>query len=113
MKNGISFKAAIAIIDKVDAQGKACPFDISFRTLQRNSRTGGRLVTYRKVKKYRVKKGAPHKKAILKTVQSGTTTKRHPNHYTNRTRNLELQNGEIKKIHVRLIDTINGKKMHY
>jgi hypothetical protein len=33
------------------------------------------------------------------------------NHFQNRTRNIELENGDIRKIHLRLIDSINGKKV--
>jgi len=113
MENGISFKEAITIIDKVDKLGNAYPFDISFRTLNRNSKTGGRLIEYKQVKKYRRQIKSITKASLTKQVQSGTDVKRKPNHQENRTRNLELQNGEIKKIHIRLIDTINGKKMHY
>lgn len=113
MKNEISFSEVIAIIDRVDKVGNAVPFDIAFRTLQRNSKTGGRLVTYKQVKKARSKKGVPTKASLLASVQSPTGLKKKPNHFKNRTRNLQLQNGEIKKIHIRLIDSVNGKKMHY
>lgn len=113
MKNEISFNEAMAIIDKIDKQGNAYPFDITFRTLQRNSKTGGRLVEYKQVKKSRSKGYIQNNASLLASVQSGTTIKRNPNHKKNRTRLLELQNGDNKKIHIRLIDTINGKKMHY
>ena len=113
MKNEISFNEVVAIIDKVDKQGKAYPFDIAFRTLQRNSKKGGRLVEYKQVKKSRPKNFTQTNASLLASVQSGTTIKRNPNHKKNRTRLLELQNGDKKKIHIRLIDTINGKKMHY
>lgn len=113
MKNEISFSEAMAIIDKVDTQGNAYPFDIAFRTLQRNSKTGGRLVEYKQVIKSRSKNFTATNASLLASVQSGTTIKRDPNHKKNRTRLLELQNGDKKKIHIRLIDTINGLKMHY
>lgn len=113
MKDGISFDEVIAIIDRVDKAGNAIPFDIAFRTLQRNSKTGGRLVTYKQVKKYRSKKDLLTKASLLAHVQSPTGIKKAPNHFKNRTRNIALQNGEIKKIHIRLIDSVNGKKMHY
>ena len=113
MKNEISFSEAMAIIDKVDKQGNAYPFDIAFRTLQRNSKTGGRLVEYKQVRKSRPKNFTETNASLLASVQSGTTIKRDPNHKKNRTRLLELQNGEKKKIHIRLIESINGKKMHY
>lgn len=113
MNNGISFREAIAIIDKKDKVGRPYPFDISFRTLNRNSKKGGRLLTYLGVKKFKPKNSSVEKNSLIKSIQSEVKVKRNPDHYGNRTRNLELQNGEIKKIHIRLIDSINGQKMHY
>ena len=109
----ISLKDALAVIDQKDKKGNAYPFDISFRTLQRNSKTGGRLVEYKQVRKSRTKKFIENNASLLASVQSGTTVKRNPNHKKNRTRLLELQNGDKRKIHIRLIISINGKKMHY
>ena len=113
MKDEISFNKVIAIIDRVDKEGNALPFDIAFRTLQRNSKTGGRFIFYKQVKKYRPKKHEITKASLLASVQSASSIRRNPNHKKNRTRLLELQNGELKKIHIRLIDSVNGKKMNY
>lgn len=113
MGNEISFKDAMAIIDRVDSAGEAICFDITFRSLQRNSKTGGKLYEYKGVKKYISKKVDLSKKSLLKVASTTASVKRNPNHFSNRTRNLELQNGDIKKVHVRLIITINGKKVIY
>ena len=113
MEKTISLKDALAIINKKDKQGNPYPFDITFRSLQRNSKTGGKLYEYKQAKKLRSKKNIPSKTSLIKTVQSGTTPKKNPNHFENRTRNLELQNGQKKKIHIRLIISINGKKVIY
>lgn len=113
MKDGISFNEAIAIIDRVDKNGNAVPFDIAFRTLNRQSKTGGKLLVWQKVKKSKSKKRILTNKSLLLSAQTPTSVKRNPNHKKNRTRLLELQNGDLKKIHIRLIDSINGKKMHY
>lgn len=111
--NGVSFKEAISIIDKVDDVGNHYPFDISFRTLNRNSKKGGRLVSYKNVVKSGFKKGASNKASLINTLQTVSKAKKNPNHHSNRTRNLMLENGEIKKIHIRLIDSVNGRKMYY
>ena len=113
MEKGISLKNAVAIIDMVDASGNAIPFDLTFRTYQKFSKTGGKLLRYNQVKKLRSKKSTPSESSMLVAVQSPTGVKRKPRHYENRTRNLELQNGEIKKIHIRLITSINEKKIYY
>ena len=113
MENSISFSEAMQIIDRVDKTGNAAPFDIAFRTLNRNSKKGGRLLIYKQVKKYRPRKSTPSRASLLASVHSVSNVKRNPNHKKNRTRLLELQNGELKKIHIRLIDSVNDKKMHY
>lgn len=112
MEETISLKDALVIIDKKDKEGNAYPFDITFRSLNRNSKTGGKLYEYKQVKKLITKKSSSTT-ASIKAVQSGVIETRNPNHFFNRTRNLELQNGDIKKIHIRLIISINGKKVIY
>ncbi|ALU74339.1 hypothetical protein AUW17_05365 [Tenacibaculum dicentrarchi] len=109
----ISLKAALAIMDQKDKEGNAFPFDITFRSLQRNSKTGGHLYNYAQVKRLRPKIGKSTKASLIKAVQSAEKTKKKPDHFVNRTRNLELQNGEIKKIHIRLIISINGQNIIY
>jgi hypothetical protein len=113
MENSISFQQAMQVIDKVNDSGLPIPFDITFRTLQVNSKTGGRLVTYKNVIKSRSKNKASSTASILKAVQSPRATEKNPEHYKNRTRNLELQNGDIKKVKIRQIIKINGKTIHY
>lgn len=111
MEKTISLKEALAIVDAVDEIGRPLPFDITFRTLQRNSKTGGKLYTYKQVVKYRkLKSDNPN---YLKQVQTPAKRHRNPNHFANRTRNLELQNGDIKTVHIRLIITVNGLKVIY
>jgi hypothetical protein len=111
MEETISLKDGLAIIDRVDKEGNAIPFDISFRSLNRNSKSGGKLYEYKGARKLRRSKSdAPN---LLAVAQSKTRIKRNPNHFQNRTRNLELQNKDIRKIHIRLIISINGKKVVY
>ena len=113
MEKGIFLKEVIEVIDKKGKDGTPFPFNISFRTLQRNSKTGGKLITYNNVVKATKSNSHQTDKQLLKAVQSPTKAKKNPNHFKNRTRLLELQNGDIKKIHIRLIDSVNGQKMHY
>lgn len=113
MKDSITLKDALAIIDQKDVKGNAFPFNISFRSLQRNSKTGGKMYHYNQVKKLVRTPTVSNTASLIKSVQSLETPERKPNHFRNRTRNLELQNGDIKKIHIRLIISINGKKVIY
>lgn len=109
----MSFYEAIRVIDRVDKDGNPFPFDIVFRTLNRNSKTGGRLVEYKKVVKSTSTKKVTTKHSLLTAIQQSANTNKNPNHFTNRTRNLMLQNGDIKKIHIRLIVSINGLIIQY
>lgn len=113
MNETISLTDALEIIDRQDKMGGAIPFDLSFRSLQRNSKTGGKLYTYDQVKKYRKKKYMHSDQAMVNAVQSAVAIKKDANHFVNRTRNIELQNGEIKKIHIRLMISINGQTIIY
>ena len=45
MKQTISLKDALQVIEAKDENGVPIPFNISFRTLQRQSKTGGALRT--------------------------------------------------------------------
>lgn len=113
MNDTISLTEALKIIDRQDKTGGSIPFDITFRSLQRNSKTGGKLYTYNQVKKYRKKKYEHSTAAMINAVSSGAFETKNPNHFANRTQNLEMQNGEIKKIHIRLMISINGKTIIY
>jgi hypothetical protein len=114
MNDEISLKEALTIIEAKDQEGFPIPFKISFRTLQRNSKTGGRLTTYLGATILTsVPKQRKSNKAILEDLQKPERAIKKPNHSTNRTRNIQKANGEIAKIHIRLIDSINNKKVVY
>lgn len=110
----ISLREVLTEIDKKDTKGNAVPFSCLVYTLNRNSKKGGRLIAYKNAK---LLKGKSSKKPTLTSLEISASTlpksKRNPNHFKNATRNIELPNGDIKKIHIRYIDTFNGKKMVY
>lgn len=115
MSDTISLIEALKIIDLKDAGGDALPFNISFRTLQRNSKTGGRLVELDNAKLLTrtSKKKSISEKLQIQQLQEAPISKKNPNHYQNRTRNLVKANGEIVKVHIRLIISINNQKIVY
>ena len=98
-----------------DMNGNPSVFDLSVRTLNRNSKTGGRLTEYKGVSlTHNLPSKNKHKTVSLKSIQSVAKKNKNPNHIKNRTRNIQLPNGKgIQTIHFRLIDTFNDKKMHY
>jgi hypothetical protein len=47
--------------------------------------------------------------ALEKAQKQESIFRRNPNHYDNSTRNIKLPNGEIRKIHIRLVRKFNNK----
>ena len=114
MKGCINLKQALQIIETKDKDGFPIPFDVSFRTLNRNSKSGGALRNYNSVSILtRREKQRLSEKQIVQNLQLASSTRRNPNHWVNRTRNLQKPNGEIFKINIRLIDSINNQKVVY
>jgi hypothetical protein len=115
MSDTISLIEALKLIDLKDANGNALPFNISFRTLQRNSKTGGRLVQLDSAKLLTpaTKRKSISEKLIIQNLQEEPRFKKNPKHYENRTRNLVKANGEIVKVHIRLIVSINNHNVVY
>ena len=106
MNNGfITLSEALKIFNLRDASGMFVPFDIEYRTFNEQTKQGGKLKAY-----YGVKYLPSAKKS--EEVPTDLDTKS-PNHYKNRTRNIELSNGEIKKIRIDFIVSINNTKVIY
>ena len=114
MNDTINLKQALQVIEAKDTEGFPIPFDIAFRTLQRNSKTGGRLVNlFGATVLTRLPKQRKTNKEIMDDLLRPERPRKNPNHFSNRTRNIHKANGEITKIHIRLIDSINNKKVVY
>lgn len=113
MKESISFAEALKIIKLKNKTGKQHPFDISFRTLQRNSKKGGKLTNYKGVVLLANEKQEDQEAKIYDNILLQDRQKRNPEHWKNRTLNIKLEDGQIRKIHVRLIVGINGKNIVY
>lgn len=114
MVDTISLVDALKIIEQKNAEGFPVPFDISYRTLNRNSKTGGRLVTYLGATILTsLPKQRKSNEKILLDLQTAPKFRKDPDHFKNRTRNIHKPNGEIAKVHIRLIVAINNKKVVY
>ncbi len=100
-----------------DEEGRAVKFDITGRTLNKNSKTGGKYYEFNEAKLVMKEKGLdPHSIYALqnfKPSEKKETIKKNPNHFSQKTRNIRLEDGSIKKIHYKYIDTFNGKKVIY
>ena len=103
-------------IKTLDANGKAVTFSLKARTLNRNSRTGGKLVEYPKAKLVMPEENpnADSVESLRTKRKSLSGIRRNPDHFGNKTRNIKLlPGGEIKKIHIRYIIEFNGQKVIY
>lgn len=106
MDNGfITLSKALEIFNLRDANGMFIPFDIEYRTFNEQTKQGGKLKTYHGVKYL------PEAKSKEETPSE--LSLKTPNHYKNRTRNIELSNGEIKKIRIDFIISINNTNVIY
>lgn len=97
----ISFGDVIAYMDSGQ------PFSFSFVTSDKKRGTGGEWISLKwAVKHMLLKKGDAAEIAILQPI---SVDRRDPNHFENSTRNVKLKNGEIRKVHLRLIRVFNNK----
>ncbi|MGD1319531.1 hypothetical protein [Chryseobacterium sp. 2R14A] len=84
---------------------KEANFTLEVRTFNRYNKTGGKTVIYSNVELLR-----PPKKKGLQRLADPTPFK-NPNHFENRTRNIKLEDGTIKTIHIIFIIRFNGIKV--
>ena len=106
MDNGfIILSEALKIFNLRDANQMFVPFDLEYRTFNEQTKQGGKLKAYHGVK-YLPQAKETETNASDLSVKS-------PNHYINRTRNIELPNGELKKIRIDFIISINNTKVIY
>lgn len=109
----IYLKDALKIMQLKDREGKPFPFDITYRTFNSQTRQGGKLKTYIGAKYLpEANPNAPQSKSI-QAIFSETKSEKKPSHFENRTRNIELQNGNIKKLRIDFIISINNRKVIY
>lgn len=100
-------REALEEMKKLDAWKNPVPFHIKVRGFSVQNKSGGTLYSY---------EGAvllqPPKQKRAKRLAMDTPMK-DANHYENRTRNLKLPSGDIKKINILFIEELNGRKVVY
>lgn len=94
-----TLKEALKVFQNKDAKGMYLPFDIEYRTFNEQTKQGG------KFKKHFGVKYLPE--------ANKDSSKKSPEHFENRTRNIELATGEIRKVKIDFIISINNKKVIY
>ena len=93
------------MLDHLDS-GQPCNLVVIAANRQAN--TGGDEMVFKAAKKYIQQLTAIK---IVQPKESVTKDKKNPSHFDHATRNILLPNGEIKKIHIRLIIEFNGKQV--
>ena len=114
MENGtISLKEALEIFRRRDNYGQLVHFNIAFRTFSRISKTGGVLKIYEGVKYLPPATQADDHVSNIYNILDPIKTARDPKHFENRTRSIELPNGDIRKINIDYIISVNDLKVIY
>ncbi|WP_313138400.1 hypothetical protein [Myroides sp.] len=116
MKNDEDFiflNDALKLMNERLVNGQFRPFNISFRTFNGQNSTGGKLRIIEGARLLPNKNTDKKEKITIENVLKEETTKRPPNHWTNRTRNIELPDGNVRKIRIDFIISINNKKVIY
>jgi hypothetical protein len=101
--DSIPLKDVLQILDSGEE------FSLSFVTCDKHKGKGGELITVERAVKHNWV--SPKDRQLKQKLQpESTIILKHPRHYENSTRNIVLLvNGDIRKIHIRLIRKFNGK----
>jgi hypothetical protein len=108
MENTIFLSDVLKQMNQKDSEENPVPFSLEWRTFNNQNKMGGKLKS---------ETGAilcmksTKKRDVTKELQNPTEKKerKNPNHWKNKTRNIELSNGEVKTINILLITKFNGK----
>lgn len=107
MVKRVFLRQVLEEMKKTDSKGEAVSFSIAFRTFNKNNKMGGVLKEYSNAKLLILK---PLKGKVFDPRDTGfreIRKRRNPNHWENRTRNIEIPSGHIKKINIMLITKFN------
>ena len=111
--NVLFLKEALKVLSLKDREGKPFPFDLRYRTFNSQTKKGGKIKEYKGVKHLPGAKGETKLSLSPEAIFASEKPSRNPSHFDNRTRNIELPTGEIKKIRIDFIIEINGQKVIY
>jgi hypothetical protein len=113
----IQLSDALSEMEKLDDKGFPVRFSIVCWTYSESRGTGGEEVSYKNVCLNDVRADVPNpvKEEFRreKPISVAKSSPRNPHHFANKTRNLRLENNQIRKIHIRFIKSFNGKQIIY
>lgn len=113
MNKTIFLRQVLEEIKKTNLIGEAIPFDIEFKTFNKNNKMGGVTKKYRNAKLLIAPKLKGKPFIDVDHFFRPTRVRKNPNHFQNRTRNIELPSGQIKKFNILYITKFNGKDVVY
>jgi hypothetical protein len=100
MVEKIFLKDALAEMRKLDPEKKPIPFSLAVRTYNQQNWFGGKLLIY-------------HNATLMQQPKNKKEYEKNPNHWENKTRNIKLADGTIKKIIILFIVAFNGREVVY
>lgn len=106
----MNFDDTILFADVIAYMDSGQPFTLSFVSCDKKRKKAGEWVEIKSA----VKLMATDKKkqsAIEQVQPIFEQVSKNPHHFENATRNIKLQNGSLRKIHIRLIRIFNNKKV--
>lgn len=116
MNGRVFLKDVLKQMRQKTQEGYAVKFDISVRSYNRNSKEGGKLYTYENAKLVMQEGNTTDVEKEIRGLKSTSKIKKiqkNPFHHKNKTRNIRLESGEVKKININYIIEFNGLKVIY
>lgn len=112
-------QAVVTLKEALELMRSGEPFDLVWITADRQRQRGGEILTAKGAQQplKRKPKGSSAKEDGCTAQRPGDSPgggslhSRNPNHYAHGTRNIRLATGKIRKVHIQLIDSINGMKV--
>jgi len=96
----------ITLAEVLDWLDTGSPCELTVITCDHKQKKGGEELVLKMARKHILR---PADQAAISAAQPKIESKRNPGHFENSTRNMILPNGEIRKVHIRLIRQFNGK----
>jgi hypothetical protein len=112
MKSGwIRLGECLEQMEQLDEFGKPKKFQMRFVTANRNLGTGGEIIEIEDGRKCVGKRNGSVVHDTRKAYAEVPALSKDPHHWINSTRNILLPNGQIRKVHIRLIIEFNHQKV--
>lgn len=109
----IFLNQALEIMNRKQYDGQFHPFDLLIRTFNSQTGMGGKLKLYQAVKLLPEANPNKEKKVNIHNVLEPVKNRKRPEHWKNRTRNIELADGNVRTIRIDFIIAINNQTVIY